>query len=251
MNSSKKTTNGNPWNWGDETDWRCPLWLVHGSTRFHSMDTDSNLTSQFKKSSESWIRCLAQRSTQKCLEELSLSPQRNINVGTPWREDHIPFTPHQDAPRRMTDLLSNVPKMELGAWVLTVRCFVSASLAASNQLGRAGPTAGNIKPGSTGPLFWSKLALAGQYGGFLIPQFVYWTTTAYNGFRQPEWMREYALPSPPDVFGVDGVVVGRVLGSLATHAGWAIASTAIEVLGDQYATIGVSALFFPPWVTGY
>jgi len=144
----------------------------------------------------------------------------------------------------MTNYFSNVPKMELGIWGLTVGCFVSASRAASIQLKSARPTAGDIKPGSTGPRIRSSIALAGQYGGFLIPQFIYWTTTAYNGFRQQEWMREYALPSPPDIFGVDGVVAGRMFGSLATYAGWAIASTAIKVLGDQYATIGVSPLYF-------
>ena len=25
----------------------------------------------------------------------------------------------------------------------------------------------------------------------------------YNEFRQPEWMIEHALPSPPDVFGLE------------------------------------------------
>jgi len=134
--------------------------------------------------------------------------------------------------------------MEFGAWGLTLGYFVYASIAASNQLKSAIPTAGNIKPGSTGPRFWTNLAIAGQYGGFLLPQFVYWTTTAYNGFRQPEWMRGYALPSPPDVFGIDGVVIGRVIGLLGTRAGWALGHTTIEFLGDQYATIGVSALFF-------
>ena len=133
--------------------------------------------------------------------------------------------------------------MELGAWGFTLGCFVSASLAARNQLISARRTAGNIKPGSTGPPTWTNLAVAGQYGGFLLPQFVYWTTTAYNGFRQPGWMREYALPSPPDIFGLDGVVAGRVLGSLATYVGWTLGRITIEVLGDQYATIGVSAPF--------
>lgn len=57
-------------------------------------------------------------------------------------------------------------------------------------------------------------------------------------------MREHALPSPPNVLGVDGVLAGRVLGSLATHFGWVFARAAMEVLDDQYATIGVSAIYF-------
>jgi len=58
-------------------------------------------------------------------------------------------------------------------------------------------------------------------------------------------MTEYALPSPPDVLGVDGVVVGRAVGFLADLAGTALSRTALKFLGDQYHGIGVSVLFSP------
>lgn len=144
----------------------------------------------------------------------------------------------------MMDHFYDLPKMELIVWGLTVGWAASASIRIPSQFRNARSKAGNIKPGSTGPRFWTSLVLLGQLGGFLLPQFVYCTATAYNGFRQPEWMIEYALPSPPDVFGVDGVVAGRVVGLLVFHAGTVFARTALEVLGDQYSPIGVSALFF-------
>jgi len=58
-------------------------------------------------------------------------------------------------------------------------------------------------------------------------------------------MTKYALPPPPDLFGVDGVVVGRAIGLLAHLAGTILSCTALRVLGDQYHGIGVSALFSP------
>jgi len=142
------------------------------------------------------------------------------------------------------DYFSGVPKMELIVWGLTVGRSVSANLTIVRQIRSARSKAGNIKPGSTGPRIWTGLALAGQLGGFLLPQLVYWTTTAYNGFHQPEWMRKHALPSPPDVFGIDGVVAGRVVGLLASHAGMVLTRTAIIFLGDQYSPIGASTLFY-------
>jgi len=144
----------------------------------------------------------------------------------------------------ITDHFHDVPKMELIVWALTVGWAASAGLSIRSQLRNARSKAGNIKPGSTGPRIWTGLVLLGQVGGFFLPQLVYWTATAYNGFRQPEWMREHALPSPPDVFGIDGVVAGRVVGLLASHAGTVFARTALEILGDQYSPIGVSALFY-------
>ena len=162
---------------------------------------------------------------------------------------------------RIADHFSDVPKMELVVWGLTVGWSASTSVAIPRQFRSARSKAGNIKPGSTGPRIWTNIALLGQLGGFLLPQFVYWTTTAYNGFRQPEWMREYALPSPPGVLGIDGVVAGRVVGLLASYSGMVFVRTALEILGDQYSPIGVRALFTtyyriltgslrPIWATG-
>jgi hypothetical protein len=86
--------------------------------------------------------------------------------------------------------------------------------------------------------------MSGQVCGLFLPKLIYWTATAHNKFRQPEWMTEYALPSPPDVFGVDGATVGRTVGLLAVLAGTILTRTALKALGDQYHAIGVSALFF-------
>lgn len=61
--------------------------------------------------------------------------------------------------------------------------------------------------------------MLGQFVGFFFPRQVYWTTTVYNGFQRSGLMKEYALPSPPDVFGVDGVMIGRVTGLLVYFAG--------------------------------
>ena len=62
-------------------------------------------------------------------------------------------------------------------------------------------------------------------------------------------MTEHALPPPSDVFGIDGVTVGRTVGLLGIFAGSALAGSAMHVLGDQLEVIGVS----PPistWITG-
>jgi len=90
-----------------------------------------------------------------------------------------------------------------------------------------------------GSPFWLFLTVALQYIGWLFPQVIYWTTTAFNGFRQPSWMKPYALLQPPDVFGVDGEVVGRVVALLGVRIGWAILRGSIEHLGDQYAPAGI------------
>jgi len=73
---------------------------------------------------------------------------------------------------------------------------------------------------------------------YLLP-LVYWTATASNKFHQPAWMSEYALPSPPDVFGFDGVTVGRTVGLLGTLAGAILTRTALKALGDQCSTFGI------------
>ena len=72
------------------------------------------------------------------------------------------------------------------------------------------------------------------------PPLIYYTTTLYHRFQQPEWMAEHALPPPSDVFGVDGVTVGRTVGLLGFCAGSALAGSAMNVLGDQLEVIGVS-----------
>jgi len=138
------------------------------------------------------------------------------------------------------DYFSNVSKVELIVWVLTVGSFASSGSRTRNQFKKAKSTAGETRPGSTGPRFWTKLAESGQAVGLFVPPLIYWTTTAYNKFQQPGWMTEYALPSLPDVFGVDGVIVGRVAGLLMYFAGGKLARVALEVLGDQYSPIGAS-----------
>ena len=54
-------------------------------------------------------------------------------------------------------------------------------------------------------------------------------------------MAEHALPPPSDIFGVDGVTVGRTVGLLGFCAGSALAGSAMNVLGDQLEVIGVSS----------
>ena len=137
---------------------------------------------------------------------------------------------------------SDAPKMELIVWGSTVAIHSWGACGYRKQLKRARSTAGKIKPGSTGPRFWTGLALLGQFTGFILPSFAYLASTAHNKFRQPEWMARYVLPSPPDVFGLDGVMVGRVVGLLAYLAGTIFARTSLKILGDQYHAIGVSVL---------
>ena len=134
--------------------------------------------------------------------------------------------------------------MELFIWAWTAAGFIPSSLNLRSQLKNAKSRAGGIKPGSTGPRIRTRLILFAQFCGFALPQFVYWAATAYNGFRQPQWMTSHALPSPPDVLGIDGVVVGRAVGLLAHWIGRSLAVAAMKCLGDQYYPIGVSTLFF-------
>jgi len=142
------------------------------------------------------------------------------------------------------DHFSDAPKMELIVWGSTLGAFASSAFDTRTQLKRARSKAGGIKPGSTGPRIWTSLAIWGQFGGITIPTLIYWTATAFNKFHQPEWMTEYALPPPPDAFGVDGVVIGRAVGLLAFSAGMVLRHAALKVLGDQVYTIGVGAPFF-------
>jgi len=146
------------------------------------------------------------------------------------------------------DHFTDAPRMELIVWGSTVGIFTSLVFRAHSQVKRARSRAGGIKPGSTGPRIWTSLALLGQFGGITVPPLIYWTTTAYNGFKQPEWMTEYALPSPPDVFGADGVMVGRTAGLLAFFAGEMLIHSAVKALGDQFHAIGVSGPIFV-WIT--
>ena len=140
------------------------------------------------------------------------------------------------------DHFSDAPKMELIVWgsTLAIRAWGASGL--RSQFKNARSTAGDIKPGSTGPRVWTSLAILGQFCGFFLPPVVYLTATACNKFRQPEWMAEHALPSPPDVFGFDGIAVGRAVGVLVHLAGMLLARAALKALGDQYHAIGVSAL---------
>ena len=138
------------------------------------------------------------------------------------------------------DHFSDAPKMELIVWGSTLAIRAWGASGFRSQIKNARSTAGDIKPGSTGPRIWTTLALFGQFCGSLPPSLVYLIVTAYNGFRQPQWMAEYALPSPPDVFGVDGITVGRAAGILVHLAGTSLARAALKTLGDQYHAIGVS-----------
>ena len=138
------------------------------------------------------------------------------------------------------DHFSDAPKMELIVWGSTVAIQAWGGFEFHSQFKSARGTAGDIKPGSTGPRIWTRLAMLGQICGFTLPQFVYLAATACNKFHQPEWLTEYALPSPPDVFGFDGVMVGRAAGLLGILAGTLLARAALKALGDQYHAIGVS-----------
>lgn len=144
--------------------------------------------------------------------------------------------------------LSDAPKMELIVWGSTAGIFASSILPVRSQLARARSTAGDIKAGSTGPRLWTNLSILGQFGGMSLPTLVYLTATAYNKFHQPEWLAEYALPQPSDVFGVDGVVVGKAVGLLVLIAGTIFTRSAIKALGDQFHAIGVST--YSPVIPG-
>ena len=144
------------------------------------------------------------------------------------------------------DHFSNAPRMELIVWGSTVGIITASVFRVHCQVKRS--KAGKIKPGSTGPRLKTSLAILGQLGGFSVPLLVYWTTTAYNKFQQPEWMTEYALPSPPDFFGVDGITAGRTAGLLMFFAGAILARAAVKALGDQFYVIGVSDPIFT-WIT--
>ena len=142
------------------------------------------------------------------------------------------------------DHFSGASKIELIAWCSTFFNFVPSMFRIRGLLARAKSTAGDIKAGSTGPPIWAPLAMSGQVIGLTLPGLVYCTTVAYNKFRQPEWMIKYSLPSPPDVFGFDGVVVWRLIGMLAIWSSSMISRGALKVLGKQFHGIGVSPASF-------
>ena len=142
----------------------------------------------------------------------------------------------------MMDHFSNASKIELIVWGSAVATSIPSIFGIRNQLKNARSTAGNIKPGSMGPRIWITLALFMQFCGFMLPQLAYSTVIVWNKFRQPQWMAEYAPPPPPDVFGFDGVTVGRAVGLLIRFTGVGFARYALKVLGDQYHAIGVSGL---------
>ena len=142
------------------------------------------------------------------------------------------------------DHFSNTPKMELFVWCSTLGIFASSASRFRSQYHSARSKAGDTKPGSTGPRIWTTAVILGQSLVYFLPPLVYLTGTAGNKFHQPEWMTKYALPSAPDLLGVDGITVGRAVGLLVVLAGTVLAQTALKVLGDQYNAIGVSAYFF-------
>ena len=142
------------------------------------------------------------------------------------------------------DHFSDAPKMELIVWGSTVGIIASSVVRFRRQANIARLKAGDTKPGSTGPRIWTSSVILGQFCSYILPPLVYLTTTARNGFHQPGWMTEHALPAPPDVFGFDGVTVGRGVGLLAALAGTVLTRTALETLGDQYNAIGVRVIFF-------
>ena len=141
------------------------------------------------------------------------------------------------------DHFSNAPKMELIVWGSTIGIIASSAFRFHSQAKIARSEAGDTKPGSTGPPIWTSSIMLGQLGAVLLPPLVYLTATARNNFHQPEWIVEHALPTPPDVFGVNGVVVGRAVGLVAALAGTILTRTALRALGDQYNVIGVRAMF--------
>jgi len=172
-----------------------------------------------------------------------LPAARQINTGAPWVASPsitllYPLTKTYGL--GIMDHLSNALMVELIVWVVTVGTFTSSAFRTRSQLKHSRSTAGHIKPGSTGPRFWTKLTHLGQFVGHFVPPLIYWTTTASNKFRQSGWMAEYTLPLPPDVFGVDGVMVGRMVGLLVYFAVGNFGRIAMKCLGDQYSPIGVS-----------
>ena len=140
------------------------------------------------------------------------------------------------------DHFSNAPKMELIVWSSTVGIIASSAFRFRSQYKIARSKAGDTKPGSTGPRIWTTAVILAQLAVFMLPPVTYLAGTAGNKFHQPAWLTKYALPSPPDVFGIDGVMAGRAVGLLAVLAGTALMRTALKALGEQYNAIGVGAL---------
>ena len=162
-----------------------------------------------------------------------------ISSGQSLAAYHLAPTPTKMYFAGMMDCFS-ASKIELIVWCSTFVTSVPSVFAARGLLARGKSNAGDVKAGSTGPPIWATLAMSGQVIGLSLPGFVYWTTVAYNKFRQPEWMIRYALPSPSDVFGLDGVVVGRLTGLLALLLSYTISHRALKALGNQFHGIGVS-----------
>ena len=138
------------------------------------------------------------------------------------------------------DYFSNTSKIDLIVWALTVGYCVPGALLVRKQDEEGRSKIGRIKENPAISSIRLTLAIFVQLGAMVGPALVYWTVIPWNGFHQPEWMTKYALPSPPDVFGIDGVVVGRAVGLLSFFASRSITLTAFKNLGDQYHPIGVS-----------
>ena len=145
------------------------------------------------------------------------------------------------------EYFSNASKIDLIVWALTVGLCVPGALRVRKQEEEGKSKIGRTKESTAGSSIRVTLAIFGQVGATVLPTLVYWTVIPWNGFRQPEWMTKYALPSPPDVFGIDGVVVGRAVGLLGFFASRFITDTSFKALGDQYHPIGVSSLILSLW----
>jgi len=137
------------------------------------------------------------------------------------------------------DHFSDAPRMELIVWGSTAGILARTVFRVSRQVKRARRKAGAIRPSSTGPRFWTRLLILGHVGTSYLPPLIYCTTTIYHKFQQPEWMAEYTLPPPADMCGVDGVTVGRTVGLLGFLAATVLTDSAMDVLGDQFQSIGV------------
>ena len=169
------------------------------------------------------------------------TPAPHINSPQPhWTDPPLP-PPTKMYLAGIMNHFSEAPKMELIVWGSTMAIFATSACGACSQLKRARSKAGGIKLRSTGPRLWTSLAFFGQSAGLYLLPLVYWTATASNKFHQPKWMTEYALPSLPDILGVDGVTIGRTVGLLGALVGAILSRTALKALGDQCSTARVSA----------
>ena len=138
----------------------------------------------------------------------------------------------------MMDQLSGAQKMELVVWGSTLGLFMFTLSKGRGRFHRAFYDR-RAKPGSTGPPIQFALSMAAQNLGIVLPLLLYWVAAPYNKFHQPEWLADHPLPPPPDVFGVDGVVIGRMAGLLGLLTGMMVVVKTLRAMGDQYIVFGV------------